>query len=216
MTPDERGLVEDARLAKHTQCRAAVGVERDPAYRLGFEVQRMGALDVAVVARTVVAHDPLIGIELIAAPGPQGRSARPWHFSLYGYEFTRLPSVVGCGTASRPGNAQDDCHHCSQDGEGDQHGMVTRDATPITQTRLELFGTRQSPWISNGLHANGVCRTSVWPVLRNDPPNEIPNHAAAAGHKLPNESEYTLAVRPSDCDLDRLREALKTAGVAES
>jgi len=34
--------------------------------------------------------------------------------------------------------------------------------------------------------------------------------------KLPNQSEYTLAVRPSDGDLDRLRNALKTAGVAES
>jgi hypothetical protein len=34
--------------------------------------------------------------------------------------------------------------------------------------------------------------------------------------KLPNDSEYTLAVRPSDGDLDRLRDALKMAGVSES
>jgi hypothetical protein len=33
--------------------------------------------------------------------------------------------------------------------------------------------------------------------------------------KLPDESEYTLAIRASDGDLDRLRSALKTAGVAE-
>jgi hypothetical protein len=31
---------------------------------------------------------------------------------------------------------------------------------------------------------------------------------------LPNQSEYTLAVRPSDGDLDRLRHALKTVGVS--
>jgi hypothetical protein len=34
--------------------------------------------------------------------------------------------------------------------------------------------------------------------------------------KLSKKTEYTLAVRPSDGDLDRLRNALKTAGVAES
>jgi hypothetical protein len=34
--------------------------------------------------------------------------------------------------------------------------------------------------------------------------------------KLPNEAEYTLAVRPSDGDFDRLRKALNTAGVQES
>jgi hypothetical protein len=34
--------------------------------------------------------------------------------------------------------------------------------------------------------------------------------------KLPNQSEYTLAVRPSDGDLDQLRSALKDAGVADS
>jgi hypothetical protein len=34
--------------------------------------------------------------------------------------------------------------------------------------------------------------------------------------KLPNDSEYTLAVLPSDGDLDRLRNALKIAGVSES
>ena len=33
---------------------------------------------------------------------------------------------------------------------------------------------------------------------------------------LPNHSEYTLVVRPSDDDLDRLRHALKTAGVSEA
>jgi hypothetical protein len=34
--------------------------------------------------------------------------------------------------------------------------------------------------------------------------------------KLPNDAEYTLAVRPSDHDFDRLRNALKMAGVQES
>jgi len=34
--------------------------------------------------------------------------------------------------------------------------------------------------------------------------------------KLPNDAEYTLAVRPSDRDFDRLRNALKMAGVQES
>jgi hypothetical protein len=34
--------------------------------------------------------------------------------------------------------------------------------------------------------------------------------------KLPDDSEYTLAVRPSDGDLDRLRNALKMAGARES
>ena len=34
--------------------------------------------------------------------------------------------------------------------------------------------------------------------------------------KLPNDAEYTIAVRPSDRDFDRLRNALKLAGVRES
>jgi hypothetical protein len=34
--------------------------------------------------------------------------------------------------------------------------------------------------------------------------------------KLPNGAEYTLAVRPSDRDLDRIRTGLKMAGVRES
>jgi hypothetical protein len=34
--------------------------------------------------------------------------------------------------------------------------------------------------------------------------------------ELPDESEYTLAVRPSDGHLDRLRNALETAGVSEA
>ena len=34
--------------------------------------------------------------------------------------------------------------------------------------------------------------------------------------ELPDDAEYTLAVRPSDGDLDRLRSALKAAGVRES
>ncbi|MFZ0342405.1 MAG: hypothetical protein WAL31_08730 [Gaiellaceae bacterium] len=34
--------------------------------------------------------------------------------------------------------------------------------------------------------------------------------------ELPDESEYTLAIRPLDGDLDRLEDALKMAGVSES
>jgi hypothetical protein len=38
----------------------------------------------------------------------------------------------------------------------------------------------------------------------------------ALSSKLPDGSEYTLAVRPSDGDLDRLRNALEMAGVSAS
>lgn len=58
-------------------------------------------------------------------------------------------------------------------------------------------------------------RTTVWTVALGRMARWPVRHFVALSYTQPDGSEYTLAVRPSDGDLDRLKSALKSAGAHE-